>query len=53
METMPLLKSKFLHQFEREQQYCLYHSLTQQKVYGGQILDALFSFKLMKKLRLK
>ncbi len=42
METMPLLKSKFLHQFEREQQYCLYHSLTQQKVYGGQILDALF-----------
>ena len=42
METVPLLKSKFLHRFEREQQYCLYHSLTQQKVYGGPILDVLF-----------
>ena len=39
---MHLSKSRFVHQFQREHHYCLYHALTQQKVYGGPILNALF-----------
>lgn len=39
---MYLSKTKFLHRFERAGNYCLYHSLTQQKVYGGAILDAIW-----------
>lgn len=39
---MRLIKSRFLHRFRREDQYCLYHALTQKKAYGGAILDALF-----------
>ena len=43
MTASRLMKSRFVHRFEREPQtYCLYHSLTQQKVYGGEILDALW-----------
>ena len=39
---MYLTKTKFLHRFERAGTYCLYHSLTQKKVYGGAILNAVF-----------
>ena len=43
MQNQVLCRSKFTKCFTREPQtFCLYHSLTQQKVYGGVVLNALF-----------
>jgi uncharacterized protein len=38
----PLVRSQFVHLFEKNGSYCLFHSLTLRKVYGGQILKSLY-----------
>jgi uncharacterized protein len=38
----PLVRSQFVHLFEKDGAYCLFHSLTLRKVYGGQILKSLY-----------
>jgi uncharacterized protein len=35
--------SRFLHSFKRDDVYCLMHSLTQHKIFGGSILNSLFA----------
>lgn len=34
--------SRFLHIFKRENMYCLMHSLTQRKIFGGEVLQSLY-----------
>lgn len=52
LESMPLVKenakrdlfmvSRFLHIFRRDDAYCLMHSLTQRKIFGGSILKSVY-----------
>jgi sulfatase maturation enzyme AslB (radical SAM superfamily) len=42
LPTIPLQNSRFLHLFQKEPVFCLQHSLTFEKVYGGKILQLLY-----------
>ena len=42
IESNVFKASRFLHIYKRENMYCLMHSLTQHKIFGGELLSSLY-----------